>query len=93
MGSESSGGGGGSGGGWGRKDQPHESLCNNDSDVNDGSATSINSGLLQEPSAPPSTGRLHLKSSVLGHVKILTEESGNNGPRVEESDLDRSVQI
>lgn len=43
--------------------------------------------------APPSTGEFHLKSAVLGHVKILTEESENNGPPVEESDLDRSVWI
>lgn len=39
---------GGGSGGWGRKDHPHGSLCNNDSNVNDGAATSINSGLLQE---------------------------------------------
>lgn len=32
---------GGGGGGWGQKYHPNRSLCNNDSDVNDGTATSI----------------------------------------------------
>lgn len=36
-------GGGGGGGGWGQKYHPNGSLCNNDSNVNDGTATSIKS--------------------------------------------------
>lgn len=34
---------GGGGGGWGQKYHPNGSLCNNDSNVNDGTATSIKS--------------------------------------------------
>lgn len=64
------GGGKSSGGGsWGRKDHPHGSLCNNDSNVNDGAATSINSGLLQEPQRRPAGG-FTLQSADLGHVGV-----------------------
>lgn len=57
------------GGGWGRKDHPHGSLCNNDSNVNDGAATSINSGLLQELQRRPAGG-FTLQSADLGHVGV-----------------------
>lgn len=63
------GGGESSGGGWGRKDHPHGSLCNNDSNVNDGAATSINSGLLQELQRRPAGG-FTLQSADLGHVGV-----------------------
>lgn len=65
---------GGGGGSWGRKDHPHGSLCNNDSNVNDGAATSINSGLLQERQRSPARG-FTLQSVDLGHVGVSAPQN------------------